>query len=102
MALVVKTTLAPAPQILAIFSLVMSASRWRMASSCAGSVTSTCTPSCRRWRCRLKSSSAILAPRTVLGICCDTRACGSARPLTSVLSVADLPWLLTMWMLLMG
>ena len=100
MARVVSTTLAPAAMILAIFSFVISLSRWRMASSFAGSVTSTCTPSCMRWRCRLKSSSAMRAPFTLLGICWLQRVPSSAKPRTSVLSCALLPWLLIMLMLL--
>ena len=102
MALVVNTTLAPAATIFAIFSFVMSASRWRMDSSCAGSVTSTCTPSCIRWRCRLKSSSAMRAPATTRGICWLTRVAGSAKPRTSCDSCADLPCDFTIWMLEMG
>ena len=92
MPIVVRMTLAPAAMIFWIFSLVMSASRCRMPSSFWGSEMVTCTPSAIRWRCRLKSSSAILALATDRGICWLARVLRRAYPCTRVLSVAERPW----------
>ena len=66
--LVVRMTLAPVPRMRSIRSLVMSASRLRMSSSLATSVTTTCTPMAILVLRRSMSSSAILAPVIVRGM----------------------------------
>mmetsp|Transcript_3892 Transcript_3892/g.8199 ORF Transcript_3892/g.8199 Transcript_3892/m.8199 type:complete len:205 (-) Transcript_3892:685-1299(-) len=68
MPLVVKITFAPALSSRLIRSLVMSDSRCRIASSCVGSDTTTCTPIAILLFRRSMSSNAILAFCTTRGM----------------------------------
>mmetsp|Transcript_23288 Transcript_23288/g.88277 ORF Transcript_23288/g.88277 Transcript_23288/m.88277 type:complete len:264 (-) Transcript_23288:611-1402(-) len=88
---VVRMTLAPAEMSFSIFSLVMSSSRWRMASSFLGSVTTICTPSCMRCFCRGKSMQAMRAPLMWEGMAVLERVLLRAMPGTTVDSRDERP-----------
>mmetsp|Transcript_19377 Transcript_19377/g.73261 ORF Transcript_19377/g.73261 Transcript_19377/m.73261 type:complete len:259 (+) Transcript_19377:1371-2147(+) len=97
-----RMTLAPASRTFWMRSLVMSISRLRMPSTSCTSVTTTETPICSLWRCRLKSSSAMRAFSTKVGIPCAARELLSAKPLTSSESSALFPWHFKTWIALTG
>mmetsp|Transcript_15421 Transcript_15421/g.30715 ORF Transcript_15421/g.30715 Transcript_15421/m.30715 type:complete len:257 (+) Transcript_15421:343-1113(+) len=96
--LVVSITLAPAPMIFIIRSLVISISRCRMLSISARSVTVTSTPMAMRCRWKFISSMAILAPETQVGMPWEARETFSAKPSTMCDSVEDFPCAFRTWM----